>query len=299
MNERHSTAAENPARAPAADGAALARELHARAGIGVAAHVIQGRGLAFLRVRVEQPALIFVDRGIKSVQAEQGAAVRATPGQALVLEGQQTVDFSNEITDGDHYEARWLVFDAALLEDASYRGRAEQIAALHSKPAPARKLAHPGEDLAHAFEVARQSLAPAAGVPDGIARLRALEVMHWLLEHGIVLRSPPVRPSVSVRVRTLIAGRLDRAWTADRVASELAQSEATLRRRLAAEGTSLTELLVDARMATALTLLQATTQPVTDIALAVGYESASRFAVRFRHRFGFAPTAVRGHERAN
>jgi AraC-like DNA-binding protein len=130
-----------------------------------------------------------------------------------------------------------------------------------------------------------------------VARQRVLEVMHWLLEEGIALRSSPQNPSLSAKVRALIAGRLEHAWTADRVAADLALSEATLRRRLAAEGTSLTELLVDARMAAALTLLQATTQPVSHIALSVGYESPSRFAVRFRERFGFAPTAVRGHER--
>jgi AraC-like DNA-binding protein len=46
-------------------------------------------------------------------------------------------------------------------------------------------------------------------------------------------------------------------------------------------------------MASALTLLQATSRPVAEIALAVGYASPSRFAVRFRHRFGFSPSAVR------
>ncbi|MRW90896.1 helix-turn-helix domain-containing protein [Duganella sp. FT80W] len=34
--------------------------------------------------------------------------------------------------------------------------------------------------------------------------------------------------------------------------------------------------------------------PVARIALMVGYASPSRFAVRFRQRFGFTPTAVRG-----
>jgi transcriptional regulator GlxA family with amidase domain len=50
-------------------------------------------------------------------------------------------------------------------------------------------------------------------------------------------------------------------------------------------------------MSLALTLLQATSLPVTQIAMNTGYESPSRFAVRFRQRFGFAPTAVRGHQR--
>ena len=99
-------------------------------------------------------------------------------------------------------------------------------------------------------------------------------------------------------MRAQLAGRLDLDWTADRMARELAMSAATLRRRLAAEGATFADLVVDARMSSALTLLQATAQPVADIALSVGYESASRFAIRFRQRFGFAPSAVRQRERA-
>ena len=50
-------------------------------------------------------------------------------------------------------------------------------------------------------------------------------------------------------------------------------------------------------MSFAMTLLQSTDHPIAHIAAQVGYESPSRFAVRFRDRFGFAPTVVRGHRR--
>lgn len=282
-----------------ADAASLARAIHAKPGVGVAAHILQRRELEILRIHMEQPALILVDRGIKVVRPERGGAVRARPGQAIVLGGNQTVDFTNSVPDGIYYEARWLLFDSAVLDDPYYLGQALLAEPAGPSAAPARALPQLRDSVAHAFERACLALAPDAGIPDAVARQRVLEVLHWLLADGIVLRSPPANPSASARVRALIAGRLDDAWTADRVAAELAQSEATLRRRLAAEATTLTELLVEARMATALTLLQATTQPVSAIALSVGYESASRFAIRFRQRFGFAPTAVRGHERAN
>jgi len=279
------------------DAVSLARDIHVRQGVGATAHVLQGSGLEILRARVEQPALILVDRGIKAVRAERGASVRALPGQAIVIGGNQTVDFTNSVPDGTHYEARWLLFDLALLDDPHYLGRSAQATPASQNSAPVRLLSQVQPHLVNAFENARQALAPQAGIPDSVVRQRLLEVMHWLLEAGVVLRSAPVTPSVSVKVRALIAGRLECAWTAARVAGELALSEATLRRRLAAEGASLTQLLTDARMSTALTLLQATARPVSDIARAVGYESPSRFAVRFRQRFGFAPTAVRGHER--
>jgi AraC-like DNA-binding protein len=282
---------------PLPDGADLARRLHVRPGVGIAAHVRQGQGLKILRMRVDQPALILVDRGIKAIRTERGAGVEAMPGQAVVLGGNQTVDFTNSVPDGTHYEARWLLFDDALLADAHYLGLASQVASPGRPPAAVQLLRRVPANLAGAFDRAAHALALGEELPDAVARLRVLEVMQWLLEDGIVLRSAPADPGVSIQLRALIAGRLDEAWPAARVAADMALSEATLRRRLAAEGTSLTDLLADARMATALTMLQATTQSVAQIALAVGYESPSRFAVRFRQRFGFAPTAVRGHER--
>jgi AraC-like DNA-binding protein len=81
------------------------------------------------------------------------------------------------------------------------------------------------------------------------------------------------------------------------VAKRLGLCEATLRRRLAAEGTTLGDLLTDVRMSFAMVLLQSTNQAVNRIALEVGYESASRFAIRFRARFGFLPAAIRGAAR--
>ncbi|MES2037659.1 MAG: helix-turn-helix transcriptional regulator [Pseudomonadota bacterium] len=282
--------------------AAMKREIHARQGLGAAAHVVQASGLEVHRIHVTQAALIFVDRGDKSVCTGKGALVRATPGQAIVLSSNQSLDFTNAVQDGSYYEARWLLFDPVLLDDAYYchlrqqqygseiRGRAAQATCL---------LPQVSEGLREAYVRAAAGLDTASKIPVAVARQRMLEVMHWLLDEGVVLHHAPHDSSTSLKVRGLLAGSLDDNWTGRRIAGELAMSEASLRRKLATEGNTLTGLLLDARMSTALTLLQATTQPVSQIALSVGYESASRFAIRFRQRFGFAPTTVRGHERAN
>jgi AraC-like DNA-binding protein len=66
-----------------------------------------------------------------------------------------------------------------------------------------------------------------------------------------------------------------------------------MRRRLADESASFYDLLSDVRMSHALTLLQVTDLPVIQVAYEVGYKSQSRFALRFRRRFGFAPSEVR------
>jgi AraC-like DNA-binding protein len=279
------------------DASGLVRSLSNRSGVGIAAHVRQGQRLEILRARVELSALILVDRGVKAVKAD-GRTVRARHGQAIVLSGNQTVDFTNSVVEGRDYEARWMLFDNSLIDDPDYAKRAAAIAS-SSRPLPVvRLLEHVPSTLATAFEAATQALAAQATIPDAIARLRLLEVMHWLLEVGVVLQRADVDPTTAVRVRSQLAGRLDLDWTADRMAGELAMSSATLRRRLAAEGTTFADLVVDARMSSALTLLQATSQSVGGIALLVGYDSASRFAIRFRQRFGFAPSAVRQRERA-
>ncbi len=72
------------------------------------------------------------------------------------------------------------------------------------------------------------------------------------------------------------------------MSSAIGVSEATLRRKLATAGTSLTDIIADVRMTRAASLLQATELPINRVALEVGYESASKFAARFRERFGLA-----------
>jgi AraC-like DNA-binding protein len=70
-----------------------------------------------------------------------------------------------------------------------------------------------------------------------------------------------------------------------------------LRSKLSAENIALHYLMNDIRINRALTLLQTTDWPTSAIAQHVGYESSSRFAERFRKRFGCDPTAIRGHPR--
>ena len=101
----------------------------------------------------------------------------------------------------------------------------------------------------------------------------------------------------SDRVRDLISNDLQGDWTSIRLCALTGVSEATLRRKLAAEKWSFQSLLIDVRMSVAMQFLQSTDLSVLRIAEAVGYESQSRFAARFRARFGFAPSAIRGHIR--
>lgn len=263
--------------------------LRAREGVGVTARILQHQSLAFARVPFNHPVLIVVQRGTKTLRASGGEWV-VPAGQAIAINRGQTLDIRNQPAADGCYEARWLVWDESLLATPAVESSASR---------PVRS-AWPLGLLSPAFMQAVNTAITAVLEPEAtpleVARHRMRELLVWLATCGAHFEPAGV-PSVQGRVRSMFAAAPERAWTASQVGAQLAMSEATLRRRLGAEGVGLSELLVDVRMSLALTLLQATNRPVAQIAMDTGYESPSRFAVRFRKRFGFAPTTVRGHQR--
>jgi AraC family transcriptional regulator len=63
-------------------------------------------------------------------------------------------------------------------------------------------------------------------------------------------------------------------------------------------GETLAEYVRRVRLGLAVERLLHSTEPVTEIALAVGYETPAAFTKAFRQRFGIAPTALRAMDRA-
>jgi AraC-like DNA-binding protein len=131
------------------------------------------------------------------------------------------------------------------------------------------------------------------------AQVSEREQMHRLV--GLLLAladrgcrfSRPSTQRISERLKNLLADAPAHPWTTAKAGRELAMSEATLRRRLAAENLRFEALLLDIRMHHAMTLLQTTGWGVQQIAEACGYRASSRFSLRFRERFGCSPSQVR------
>ena len=258
-----------------------------RPGVGAAAGVLQRQVLEFRRLFIEQPLVIVVERGEKALRWDGGDCVVGA-GEVVAIAGGQALDIENR-PDAGIYRAFWLAWDASLLA----RHAAQQTVARPISPvSPIRRLLPGFVESAKAMMAALDN----AELPQPVAAHRATEMLHWLDVCGCSF-APHEVASVAQKVRQLVTSDLAKAWLAPEVASRLAMSEATLRRRLADEGASLSAILSDARLSFALTLLQATTQPVSQIALAVGYQSPSHLTMRFRRRFGFPPSAIREAER--
>lgn len=274
--------------------------LRVREGVGVTARIVQRHSLAFVRVPFDHPVLIVVQRGTKTLRTV-GCEWEVPAGHAIAINRGQTLDIRNLPDAHGAYEARWLVWDESLLDLHYAQTASVRPLEVDATATRAIRSAWPLGELGPAFmqavDTAIASILEPDTTPLEVARHRMRELLVWVGTRDGHFESAGV-PSVQRRVRDLLSASPQRNWTAALVGAELAVSEATLRRRLMGEGVRLSELLVDVRMSLALTLLQATNLSVTQIAMNTGYESPSRFAVRFRQRFGFAPTAVRGHQRA-
>ena len=251
-----------------------------RAGVAVSGGIVQRQPLCFRRVWIDLPTLVLVEAGYKVLHGEAGS-FRVEAGQAVALAGGQAFDITNHLGEAPAYRARWLAWERGLLE--RWRTPAGE------RPRPVVMLGAVAPAFAGAFTALTQALDDPA-LPDAVLGHRALEMLVWLEGAGrLILDDTQFAP----RVRRLLAADPAREWRSPELAARFAMSEASLRRRLAAEGSSLSEILLDVRMSTALTLLQSTLQPVTRIAGEVGYQSPSQFAVRFRRRFGCSPSDVR------
>jgi len=121
---------------------------------------------------------------------------------------------------------------------------------------------------------------------------------HRLMELLLALAGGPALAAVfaprlgdvAARVRTMIRMEPGAAWAAETVARRLSMSVPTLNRRLRDHGLSLRHIVEDERMMLAAALLHEGTLGVGGVAERCGYASPSRFAHRFKTRFGLAPS---------
>jgi AraC-like DNA-binding protein len=148
---------------------------------------------------------------------------------------------------------------------------------------------HPYPMLDQAFAHAETGLQQQ--LPQAVLVHRVRELLEALGLGGF--RPALHEPGIVERVRLALAAAPERAWRVEDMTVQLSMSAATLRRKLAAEGTSFRALLEEVRLCQALALIQTTTQPLKRIAEDCGYLSASRFATRFRMRFGTLPSELR------
>lgn len=134
----------------------------------------------------------------------------------------------------------------------------------------------------------------AAFAPQAMWPARRQELLLMLYHLGFSQVSSVVEPpSLGHRLYGMVSASIGADLGAEALASQLAISESTLRRRLALEGTSLQAIKDRARLGYGLHLVQTSGDPIGRVAERCGFQSQSRFTDKFKQMFGVTPSELR------
>lgn len=232
-------------------------------------------------VRLDQPLIGIVLSGAKEVWLGD-VSERFSAGTAFVLPAAVDLEIVNEPDGRTHlYQSLILPVEPDMLPQVG-PGETARVPSQDTFVVPLT----PGrvQALLHAAD------AIDAGPAEAVLRTARLHELLALL-HDAPAARPLFDVTLAERVARLVRAELDRRWTAADIATRLALSESTLRRRLAGEGQALSAILRRERMGVARRLI-AQGAASGAAGLAVGYASRAHFARAFRATFGVNPAEV-------
>lgn len=272
----------------------MERKINFCRGVGSSVNIIQHSALRLSSVYIEHPMLIMVIMVINGHKVIRWDNQECTilPGEIVAINGGQTIDIINGLSDDGLFYSHQLRCDPLLVATFANHPASTGLGLIPGVMVM-RNLA---PEFINTFGNTFNAISENSSFPLAIIRHRLLELLIWLAQCGVkfILNDDN---TLSAKVRRCLEIEPHKIWSVSEVADHMLMSEVVLRRKLAAENILLRDLMIDVRMTSALTLLQGTDWPISLIASQIGYESSSRFAERFRKRFGFAPTAIRGHQR--
>lgn len=264
------------------------RMLHQMPGLGLVMDVRNRNEPCFISLVTTNSSMFLVRNGAMQVEAA-GASLVARQGEFILLQSGVPVKVTHLPASNGVHEASGLLWDRKMIAEAAPTASA-------NFQAPFMLLGERGEEFRNSFTSACRSLREADKLPSPIVAHRLRELLMWLSLESVYFR-PAENLTLTSRLRELLTAAPGDAWPEKKAAQALGQSQSTLRRHLAVEATSFREVLVETRMLHALRLLHSTDESIGNIALGAGYACQSRFTMRFRERFGFHPSTVRGHKR--
>lgn len=234
-------------------------------------------------VEIPQPQLAILLQGRKQVSTAQ-QSLQLVPGDLFLITRRCRIDVVNS---PDPVSGVYLSAIVPLCAEALSAARM-----LWNEPLPEAGDALARLPLAEHGDTLRQwrRALEHGQYTEARLALAALVLAFCRRGHGSLLVAP--EPSLGERIRDLIAAQPERDWQSRDFEQQLGLSGATLRRRLASEQASVRELIADARLAHAMTLLYTTRLPLKTVAARVGYRSLGSFSKRFAARYGLEPGAI-------
>lgn len=230
-------------------------------------------GVRYSRLRVDAARIAFTVEGDTAI-LELVEAVPLGPLREFALEGiTAAIVRIGETMLGTFPEGSEIWVDYAEPEHyAAFRDRLPPV----RFDRPANQLRFPASELDR----------PLALADPGASKLAIAHLERELALFG-------ADDDTAKRVESILRDPSNGFPNLESVADKLFMSSRTLKRRLRAQGKSFQQLLDDARLARAMTLLEDQGIPVERIALELGYADPANFTRAFRRWTGKAPSAFR------
>ncbi len=246
--------------------------------------IAQATSTVFPDLYFRQVFLFFIEAGTKRVIDAEGNEMVAHAGDLLVLPQESIVTMENRPVMENNYRALGIAYsNESVLNVLSQQpgGTKPPIQHIHAHNH------EPGMLVPHIKETLHQE-----SLNNYLRTHRLMEPLYWLKHHGFSIPIT-IEESLLSRVRAIIEEDVSLPWTSGEVASQLAMSEPTMRRRLAKNGQGFAKILLNTRLEFGLSLLQTTTSSISMIAYDSGFKTPSHFADAFRKRFGISPKNIR------
>lgn len=260
-----------------------------RDGVGLLAQPVLRRRQAACNFQFFDATLLNIHSGTLTLDTGEAHLALDDPQRLLVVPQHTRVNLQKTPgSDDGTFRSSFLTFAPEVILEF-YKRYENEIADV-SPIACFRTLAADA-DLADTLAYSLRGMS-SAQVSNVEQKHRQAGLLLALAERGYVYPRPLIQ-QIGERLKCLLGSAPQQRWTTASAAQELAMSEATLRRRLAAENLRFETLLLDIRMHHAMALLQTTAWSIPQIAEASGYRASSRFSSRFRERFGCSPSQVR------
>lgn len=118
--------------------------------------------------------------------------------------------------------------------------------------------------------------------------------LHHFIESQLLIQTPQNSVGLAEQIRRILRSDVSHEhWSADQIARLLGIHRRTLARRLQLENLTFEQIVDDVRFEIARQLITDTDQPLTNVALFLGYSEPSAFTRAFRRWSGHSPTEWR------
>lgn len=237
-----------------------------------------------LNVPIVKPLLIVVLKGDKQLGQDHQISCRS--GDFIFLADSPALNMRN-IPNKEAYLALLIEFDYQ-----DYQGLQTTVAN--------KKLYYIGKTSTQLVQSLQQFVEYSCWAPEQLCSLRKRELLMLLshLGHGDILGMLGAA-KLSHQLHDIFVQQSSEEISIDKLCSQLAMSESTLRRKLKVEGTSVQQIKDQARLGLGLHLCQTTSFAIGLIAEQCGYQSQSKFTERFKKRFGVTPSELRKTQMAD